>query len=65
MPADYSFMRRPAFDPIRETPDDTLPVEPEALTPDDFDSLSLQIAKLRMLAMLLNARLVAPEIPEA
>ena len=57
-------MRRPTLDPVTDGPE-PLPVAPDPPLADDGDALWLQLGKLSMLATFLNARLVAPEFPEA
>ena len=57
-------MRRPSLDPVTDSPE-TLPIEQTPPLADDGDALWLQVARLSMLATFLNARLVAPEFPEA
>jgi hypothetical protein len=57
-------MRRPTLEPVTGGPEPQ-PVDHHPPLPDDGDALWLQVAKLSMLATFLNARLVAPEFPEA
>jgi hypothetical protein len=57
-------MRRPSLDPVTDS-SEPLPVEQAPPLADDGDALWLQVARLSMLATFLNARLVAPEVPEA
>ena len=56
-------MRLPELDrPLSEV--DALRHPADALSWEDADDIYEQLAKLRMLAILLNARLTAPAIPE-